>query len=84
MYTVTTYDLRFQHFIEGSDGLIFACARDSADRVRNFLINRRVGVVLEQARNSFTGIDSELAAFVVENFDRKTAISYRVQSISLN
>ena len=78
-------ELRFQHFIEStSDGLVFACARDRYGHIHNFLINRQAGVVLTQDRQRFTQTDPELAAFVVENFERKTAVSYLTRSIALN
>ena len=80
MYT----ELQFQHFIEStSDGLVFACARDRG-KIRNFLINRRAALVLEQGRNGFVQIDADLARFVFANFQAGCAALYKTRHFALN
>ncbi len=70
LHTTNIQDLRFHHFVEESNhGLVFASARDSKNRIYNFLINRYADVILQQVRGHFEQISGEVANFVKDNFE---------------
>jgi hypothetical protein len=63
-------ELEFKHFVVDNTGLIFACARDSADRVCNYIINTSTGTVLEQINSHFECIVGEYAEQILKAAQR--------------
>ena len=64
-------ELQFNHFVVATtDGTIFASARDSKNRIQNFLISR-YGEVKQQVKDRFEPLSEEIA-----NYIRKRAQDY--------
>ena len=73
-------DLEFKHFVTDHTGLIFASARDSGNRIYNFILNKDTGNILEQFYGKFEVIDGEWAEYVKTSIQQYRDIvpTYRI------
>jgi hypothetical protein len=79
-------ELEFKHFVVDSSGLIFACARDSANRIYNYIINTSTGTVLEQVNSHFECIIGDYAEQVKRTAERYYGVipTYRIPQFELS
>ncbi len=81
-----TKELTFNHFVVSTtDGTIFASARDSKNRVQNFLISC-YGDVKQQVKNRFEPLSKEIAKYIRERAQDYYSIVpvYKIKAIDLS
>jgi hypothetical protein len=79
-------DIKFHHFVIDKEGVIFASARDSSNKIYNFVINSCTGNILEQVSSRFESINGEWAEYVRSKAEQYRGIvpTYRIPHFELS